>query len=177
MNKKLIVTILVAGALSILACSNSNNSNNQAAMEDIHANTAKATKQLPSFKIYDVNGTIVDTRSLLGKKVFVNLWATWCPPCRAEIPSIVKLSKSVDTSKVAFVMLSLDNNFDKAKKFFESKKYPLPVYYPAEELPSLFNVQGIPTTFIFNEQGELIQEVEGGDNYNTSNYKKMLGGK
>lgn len=176
MNKKIILSILVAAAVSIVACSNNNHSNKQATLEDIHANTAKATKQLPSFKIYDVNGNIVDTRSLLGKKVFVNLWATWCPPCRAEIPSIVKLSKTIDTSKVAFVMLSLDNNFDKAKKFFESKKYPLPVYYPAEELPALFNVQGIPTTFIFDEQGELIQQVDGGDNYNTSNYKKMLGG-
>lgn len=176
MNKKLILTILAGSMFSILACSNNVTSKDQASMEDIHANTAKSTKELPSFKIYDVNGNIVDTKSLMGKKVFVNLWATWCPPCRAEIPSIVKLSKAVDTSKVAFVMLSLDNNFDKAKKYFEAKKYPLPVYYPAEELPALFNVQGIPTTFIFNEQGELLQQVDGGDNYNTSNYKKMLGG-
>jgi thiol-disulfide isomerase/thioredoxin len=177
MNRKLILTILVAGVFSILACSNSSTSNKEATMEDIHSNSAKSTKQLPSFKIYDVNNNIIDTKSLIGKKVFVNLWATWCPPCRAEIPSIVKLSKSVDTSKVAFVMLSLDNDFDKAKKFFESKKYPLPVYYPAEELPALFNVQGIPTTFIFNEQGELIQQVDGGDNYNTATYKNMLGSK
>ena len=140
-------------------------------------NTAKAAAPaagLPSFAVQDASGNLVNLQSFKGKKVFVNLWATWCPPCRREMPSIEKLSLATDTGKVAFVMLSLDDHFDKAKKFLQTQKLDLPIYYPAEDLPELFNVQGIPTTFIFNEAGVLIRRVDGGDDYNVKAYKTLL---
>lgn len=71
-------------------------------------------------------------------------------------------------------MLSLDDHFDKAKGFIKSKKLELPIYYPADNLPLLFNVQNIPTTFIFNEKGILIEQIIGGDDYNTDYYKRLL---
>ena len=117
----------------------------------------KAT--LPNFSITDANGKTVNLSSFKGKKVFVNFWATWCPPCRSEIPSIQKLYSKVDKEKTVFILLSLDDNFDIAKKYAASKKMDLPVYYPAENLPSLFNITSIPTTFIFNEKGELAKVV------------------
>ena len=129
---------------------------------------------LPKFSIKDASGNVVSLQSFKGKKVFVNLWASWCPPCRREMPSIEKLYQHVDTSKVAFVMLSLDDHFDKAKGFIKSKKLELPIYYPADNLPPLFNVQGIPATFIFNEHGALIEQINGGDDYNTDYYKTLL---
>lgn len=129
---------------------------------------------LPSFSVQDVNGNTINLQSLKGKKVFVNLWASWCPPCRREMPSIEKLARSVDNKKVTFVLLSLDDHFDKAKAFAKRQRLSLPVYYPAENLPALFNVQGIPTTFIFDEGGNLFQRVDGGDNYNTEEYRKLL---
>lgn len=130
---------------------------------------------LPSFKLQAADGSIIDLADLKGKKVFVNLWATWCPPCRAEIPSIEKLYKKTDKEKVAFVMLSLDDNFNSAKHFAKSKHMQLPLYYPAGNLPSLFNINGIPATFIFNEKGELIKANMGMDDYNTQAYVKLLG--
>ena len=129
---------------------------------------------MPSFKITDVSGNITDLQSFKGKKVFINLWATWCPPCRTEIPSIEKLYSKVDKTKVAFIMLSLDNDMQTAVNFATKNKLATPVYYPAENLPSLFNVEGIPATFIFDEQGNLIRWVEGGDNYDTAEYLKLL---
>lgn len=129
---------------------------------------------LPSFAVQDVDGNTVNLQSLKGKKVFVNLWASWCPPCRREMPSIEKLAKSVDKNKVAFVLLSLDDNFEKAKAFTTRQRLSLPIYYPAENLPALFQVQGIPTTFIFNETGTLITRIDGGDDYDTEVYRKLL---
>jgi thiol-disulfide isomerase/thioredoxin len=76
--------------------------------------------------------------------------ATWCPPCRAEIPSIENLASKVDKEKAVFIMLSLDENFEVAKKFAKSENLKVPVYYPAEKLPALFNTDGIPATFILN---------------------------
>lgn len=144
------------------------------------SNTAAAPQEsvaeeaLPSFSVQDVTGKTINLQSLRGKKVFVNLWASWCPPCRREMPSIEKLSKAVDQNKVAFVMLSLDDNFDKAKAFVKRQQLSLPVYYPAENLPVMFNVQSIPTTFIFDETGKLVQRIDGGDDYNTDAYKSLF---
>jgi thiol-disulfide isomerase/thioredoxin len=138
------------------------------------SNMAAASVQLPSFSIKDVNDNIVNMQSLKGKKVFVNLWASWCPPCKREMPSIEKLYQSVDSNKVKFVLISFDDQFELAKKYVSSKKLKLPIYYPTENPPALFNVQGIPATFIFNEKGELIKQIEGMENYDTNEYKTLF---
>lgn len=143
----------------------------------VDSNTASgpaAAPQVPSFTVLDAAGGMVNLQSFRGKKLVVNIWASWCPPCRREMPSIEKLYKSVDTARVAFVLLSLDDQFETAKKYIAKQKLDLPVYYPAQNLPQLFNVPGIPATFIFNERGELIKHVEGGDDYNTTAYRSLL---
>lgn len=129
---------------------------------------------LPSFNMIHSDGSTINLADLKGKKVFVNLWATWCPPCRAEIPSIEKLYSKVDKQKTVFIMLSLDESFDLATQFAQAKKMKLPVYAPAGNLPEMFNVNGIPTTFIFNENGELIKKNTGMDDYDTDAYVELL---
>ena len=140
--------------------------------------TANSTVMLlPAFKVTAIDGSTVNLADLKGKKVFVNLWATWCPPCRTEIPSIEKLQSKVDKQNVAFVMLSLDENFELAKNFAKKNNMQLPVYYPAERLPAMFKTDGIPATFIFNEKGELVKQNNGADDYDTEEYLKLLNGK
>lgn len=182
MNIVLIISTAVF-ITSLTACSNNKNQKEvtppvtetrQTNTENNMATAAPKATTVPSFTVQNIQGQPVNLQSFKGKKLFVNLWASWCPPCRREMPSIEKLFQSVDTSKVAFVMLSLDDNFDKAKKFINNQKLKLPVYYPTENLPELFNVQGIPATFIFNEKGELIQRIDGGDDYNSDLYRNML---
>lgn len=163
----------------ISSCSNnqkqeSENANNEQAQNSTDNNMASATVLLPSFSVQDINGKIVNLQSLKGKKLFVNLWASWCPPCKREMPSIEKLYKSIDSNKVKFLLVSFDDQFELAKKYVSSKKLRLPIYYPAENPPALFNVQGIPATFIFNEKGELVKQIEGSENYDTKEYKTLL---
>ncbi|HUQ96288.1 MAG TPA: TlpA disulfide reductase family protein [Chitinophagaceae bacterium] len=137
--------------------------------------TTPAKEQLPPFAMVDAAGNTVGIQQFRGKKIFVNLWATWCPPCRAEMPSIEKLYSIADTSKVQFVMLSLDKDFETAKKYVQTNHFTAPIFYPAGDLPPLFSVNGIPTTFIFNEQGQLLEQHEGSENYNTATYRKLFG--
>jgi thiol-disulfide isomerase/thioredoxin len=137
-------------------------------------NLAAAAVQLPSFSIKDINGNIVNMQNLKGKKLFVNLWASWCPPCKREMPSIEKLYQTVDSNKVRFVLISFDDQFDLAKKYVTSKKLKLPIYYPTENPPALFNVQGIPATFIFDEKGELIKQIEGMEDYDSKEYRTLF---
>ena len=177
MKRKLIIAAAFL-VLIMTSCSNNQKKENTAAGSEQQNNTdnnmASAPASVPSFSVKDINGNIVNLQSLKGKKLFVNLWASWCPPCKREMPSIEKLSKSVDNDKVKFVLISFDDQFENAKRFVSSKGYKLPIYYPAENPPALFNVQGIPATFIFNENGELIKRVDGSENYDTREYKTLL---
>lgn len=136
--------------------------------------TAPVVSSLPAFRMLNTGNQAIDLSQFKGKKVFVNLWATWCPPCRAEIPSIESLAAKTDNNKAAFVMLSLDDDFAKAKAFAVRNNMKLPVYYPAENLPQLFMVDGIPVTYIFNENGEIIYQMTGTANYDTKEFLDML---
>jgi len=172
-----IIPIIILALVTFMACNNTSDKKGSAKIENTKAVQAAYKTQsnsLPSFKLQAADGSILNLEDLKGKKIFVNLWATWCPPCRAEIPSIEKLYKKTDKDKVAFVMLSLDDNFNSAKRFAKTKHMQLPIYYPAENLPSLFNINGIPATFIFDEKGELIKSNIGMDDYNTSSYVQLL---
>lgn len=135
---------------------------------------AKSTRDLPSFAIKDVNDKLINLESFAGKKVFVNLWASWCPPCKAELPSIEKLYNSVNKDKAVFVMISLDDNYLAGKNFLTRNNPALPFYYPAGQLPALFNVEGIPATFIFDETGKLIHRQDGMSKYDTNEFIQML---
>ena len=178
MNRNII--FLLAATVFFLAACTDNNS--EATTETNATETAadnrppayQAFNQMPTFNMQTTSGGTVQLADLKGKKVFVNLWASWCPPCRREMPSIEKLAQSVDTSKVAFVLLSLDDEFGKAKDFVTAQNLNLPIYYPAENLPELFNVQAIPSTFIFDEKGGLLKRIDGGEDYDTDAYRHLL---
>lgn len=159
------------------ACSNAAKKPSSAAIENTIIADTKSVAPLhvlPALKVINDKGEIIDLMDLKGKKVFVNLWATWCPPCKAEIPSIEKLYSKVNKQKVVFVMLSLDEKFEAAKEFAITNKMQLPVFAPAENLPAVFNTNGIPATFIFNEKGELIKVNNGMEDYNTESYVQLL---
>jgi len=90
-----------------------------------------------NLELMDKDGNTRSLEDLKGKVIFMNLWATWCPPCIAEMPSIEKLYKEMG-QEVAFVMLSLDRNFETAKAFDKKKGYNLPIYAPASSLPAMY---------------------------------------
>ncbi len=164
--------------LILVSCNETGSGKNAPVVKDTVRPTPPEIKpevaRLPNFQILDKNDQQLDIASMKGKKLFVNLWATWCPPCRAEIPSIERLASKVNKDKVAFIMLSLDDNFAKAKNYAKKNKMSLPLYYPAENLPSMFAVNAIPVTFIFNENGDLMKVMEGSADYDTKEYVELL---
>ena len=119
-------------------------------------------------------GRTVNLSDLRGKAVFVNLWASWCPPCRAEMPGIEALYRKADKSKVAFVMLSLDENPAKAQKFLKSQGYTFPLYFRASELPAPFDSNTIPSTVILGPNGQVAARHDGMAEYDTPEFKAGL---
>ncbi|GAB3319150.1 TlpA disulfide reductase family protein [Hymenobacter humi] len=121
-----------------------------------------------------LDGKAVNLSDLKGKVVFVNLWASWCPPCRAEMPGIEALYKKVDKSKVAFLMLSLDDDAAKARKFVQAQGYTFPVYMRTGDLPAPFDSNAIPSTVILGPDGQVAARHEGMAEYDTPEFKASL---
>ncbi len=131
-----------------------------------------------NFKIKDLNGTVINFKDFKGKTVFLNVWATWCGPCRVEMPSIQKLYDKVDKEKIAFVMLAVDkrSDFEKVVNFVKEREFSFPVYVPHEYLPDQLMVRTIPTTFVINSDGKIAAQETGTANYDTEEFKSFLEG-
>jgi thiol-disulfide isomerase/thioredoxin len=145
------------------------------AVKDISSQALNPTQQASyDIPLTKLNGEKTNIAKFAGKVVFVNLWATWCPPCIAEMPSIQKLYKQVDTTQVKFVMISLDEEPEKAKKFIARKEYTFPVYRLQQEVPADFATSSIPTTFVIAPNGKIVMRKEGMAKYNTADFKEFL---
>ncbi|MBK6263542.1 TlpA family protein disulfide reductase [Marivirga sp. S37H4] len=127
-----------------------------------------------SMKLISSNGEKLDMESLRGKVIFLNIWASWCPPCLAEMPGINKLYKDVDKDKVAFIMLSVDDDFTRAMKFHQKKNFDFEIYQAPKGLPSMYYSQSIPTTYVIDAKGNLALTHSGMGDFNTSDFKAYL---
>lgn len=109
------------------------------------------------FTIKDLQGREISAEQFKGKVLFLNLWATWCGPCRLEMPSIQELYNKTDHDKVAFVMLAIDTDESREKvtSYIRSKQFSFPVYQPAGSLPGQLHVSTIPTTFVIGADGKV----------------------
>lgn len=138
-------------------------------MEEI----SEDSKANMNVQLRDPEGNIVSLSEFKGKVIFMNFWATWCPPCVAEMPAIDKLHEEMG-DEVAFVMLSRDQNFDTAVAFKEKKDYGLPIYELAGPLPAMYQSSALPTTFVIDAEGNLALTHKGMADYNTDEFKKFL---
>jgi len=124
--------------------------------------------------LYTLDGRPANLRQFKGKAVLVNLWASWCPPCLAEMPGLQALYQKTDTAKVAFVLISLDANPNKARALLKRKGYTLPVFFPAAPLPAPFDSPSIPSTVVLTPSGQLADRHDGMADYDTPEFRAAL---
>lgn len=125
------------------------------------------------FWLEDKNGKQIPFNQMKGEIVFLNFWATWCPPCIAEMPDIQNLYNKKEKS-IQFVMVSLDENEQKARSFIEKKGFDFPVYFLRSRLPSVYDTHSIPTTYVVDSKGIIRVENHGMAKYNTEKFKNLL---
>ena len=122
------------------------------------------------FTLYDQYGNTHTLSEYKGKTVFLNIWATWCPPCKQEMPYIEELYKEYNLNKEDVVILGLASPYfgkegskEDIKEFLNSNKYTFPVVFDENaDLIYSYGIQAFPTTFVIDKEGYIAQYVPGG---------------
>ncbi|MHB1392180.1 MAG: TlpA disulfide reductase family protein [Clostridia bacterium] len=115
------------------------------------------------FTLEDLNGNKVTLSQLKGKKVFLNFWATWCPPCKAEMPHIEKLYQETKDSDLVILAVNVGEDKKTVQDFIAKNKYNFPVLLDVKgEVSQLYQVSGIPTSYFIDTNGFLNDSVTGG---------------
>ncbi|CAH2031131.1 TlpA family protein disulfide reductase [Trichlorobacter ammonificans] len=118
----------------------------------------------PEVNVISMDNQQLTLASLKGKVVLLNFWATWCPPCREEIPSMMKLNSFMAGKPFQMVCISVDEGGKKAvEEFFRNSGFMLPTYFdPSGQVARNFGVTGVPETFVIDRQGVVAKRVIGG---------------
>lgn len=112
-------------------------------------------RQAADFTLDDLNGHAWHLKDLHGKVVLLNFWATWCPPCRKEMPDLQKLYMRFRDQDLVVLAIS-DEDVEKVKPFIAAGKYSYPVLLdPGRKINGMFRVEGIPKNFVFDRSGNL----------------------
>lgn len=128
--------------------------------------SAQVGDPAPEFSLKDKDGKTWSLESLRGKIVVLNFWATWCPPCRAEIPDFKKVYSKYRDKDVEFLGVSLDHKGWKViEPFLEQWEINYPVVLGSSEIARDYgNVRSIPTTFIIDREGMVVDSHVGAMN-------------
>ncbi len=126
------------------------------------------------FSYQDALG-IHSTENLKGKVVFINFWATWCPPCRAEMPSINNLYEQLKSDpQITFLFVNEDENINTAIKFNSENGYTMPQVKLSGEISSEYYNGNLPTTVVLNKNGDIVMNKTGMGVYDTKTFIEQL---
>jgi len=117
----------------------------------------------PEFRLPDLHGRSHELSAYRGKIVFLNLWATWCPPCREEMPSMEQLYRRLSDDDFAMLAISQDEQINEAvRPFVEQMRLTFPILLdPDGKVPPKYGVTGYPETFIIDRSGRVIDHIIG----------------
>ncbi|MFH2123013.1 MAG: TlpA disulfide reductase family protein [Pseudomonadota bacterium] len=127
------------------------------------SSSAYAATKMPTFSLPDaVSGTTVNSADYSGKALLVTFFATWCPPCMQEIPTLIELHQEFSKANFSVVGLSVDQGPDVVAKLVEIRSINYPVLMADETTARNFGgVAGIPTSFLVNKEGNVVKKYPG----------------
>ncbi|MFA5954986.1 TlpA family protein disulfide reductase [Hyphomicrobium sp.] len=139
--------------------------------------TKTTPEALPDITFEDASGKSVSLSSLKGKTILLNLWATWCGPCREEMPALNQLQKELGSDKFEVVALSLDRGgYAASRKFLdELKANDVKLYAdPSAKQGMALKLIGMPTTILINKDGMEVGRLAGSAKWDSADAKKLI---
>lgn len=124
------------------------------------------------YQLSTINGTNKVVEVGQGKPVFISYWATWCPPCLAELPSIQKLYTDYH-EEVDFILITNEEQ-QKVRRFIDKNPYDLPLYTPRMSPPEKLQGQRIPTNYLIDAKGKIIIKETGAADWNSERLRGVL---
>jgi thiol-disulfide isomerase/thioredoxin len=167
--KKLLVLLCCAVALATGCSKGTSNAPGNPPVEK---------SQAPEISVVSLDNQQLTLASLKGKVVLLNFWATWCPPCREEIPSMMKLNTFMAGKPFQMVCVSVDEGGKKAiEEFFKNSGFSLPAYTdPSGQVSKTYGITGVPETFVIDKNGMIVKKVIGGLDWNSPEVIAFLEG-
>ncbi|WP_100372265.1 peroxiredoxin family protein [Bacillus sp. FJAT-45037] len=129
---------------------------NQSSTREENEVEQTSTDLAPDFTLETLSGENVALSDFIGQPVMVNFWATWCPPCRAEMPDMEEFYQEEDVMILAVNATASETSVDTVRAFQEELELTFPILLdPTSEAASLYNIQPLPTSVFINRQGEV----------------------
>jgi cytochrome c biogenesis protein CcmG/thiol:disulfide interchange protein DsbE len=140
---------------------------------------AKEPIKALDFTVQDYDGNEVKLSDYIGTPIVLNFWASWCPPCRAEMPHFNKVSEEYPKDKLIFLMVDMVDGgretIDKGKKHVEDNGYTFPVLFDTKQnAAATYGIRALPTTFFIDEDAYIVTGAEGGIDEETLRYGVSL---
>ena len=131
----------------------------------------------PDFTLKDLSGRPVQLSSLRGKVVLVNFWATWCPPCREEVPSLIRMNQAMQGKPFQLLAVSIDEGGkDAVADFFRKSGASLPALLDTDgKVARRYGTTGVPETFVIDTKGVIMKKVVGGMDWSSPEVLAALG--
>jgi thiol-disulfide isomerase/thioredoxin len=173
MKTKSMVFFLGAALILLSGCAkkSSGSGNNTAVSNGNVANVSEVTTveirehKAPNFSWQDPSGNKTDFASVAGKITLVNFWATWCGPCKHELPDLISLSKEYESRGVKVIGISADVGTDvtsDVKSFVQEEGIPYLVLIANDDIKEAFgNVSMLPTSFVIDKEGNILETMIG----------------
>lgn len=129
----------------------------------------------PNFKLNDTEGETFELDNTRGRWVFLHFWASWCGPCREEMPTIQKLSEKIDADKLQIVMINTSEDEDTIFTFLAGLSIELNTLMDADgEVTEVWKPRGLPTTFLIGPDGRVRYQAIGGRDWDKPAYVGFL---
>lgn len=134
----------------------SQDENNEGDVEESDEVGVEKGKMAPDFELETLDGEKKKLSDLRGERVMVNFWATWCPPCRAEIPDLQKFHENEDITILAVNLTETEQDMDKVEEFVDDFGMTFPILLDTEtEVADTYKIQPIPSSFMVDSTGRI----------------------
>lgn len=133
--------------------------------------------QSPDFEGKTTQGNEIKLSNYLGKVVLIDFWASWCPPCREEMPELIKFYKTHKDPKFELIAVNIDNHSENMQSFLD-KLFPKPAFPiivdDNQKIPLLFNIEAMPTTIFVDKKGKIRYRHDGFKETYVNDFNKEL---